>query len=70
MRSVEPVTAVRLSILEQLECFLAERLPAFGPYQDADTGADACPFNALYWAFLDHNEDRLRSNHRMALMYR
>jgi deoxyribodipyrimidine photolyase-related protein len=37
--------------------------------RDADTGADACPFNALYWDFLDRNEDRLRSNHRMGLMY-
>ncbi|PSQ25899.1 cryptochrome/photolyase family protein [Halobacteriales archaeon QS_9_68_17] len=36
---------------------------------DATTGADACPFNALYWQFLDRNEDRLRSNHRMGLMY-
>lgn len=35
----------------------------------ADTGADACPFNALYWDFLDRNESALRSNHRMALMY-
>jgi len=32
-------------------------------------GEAACPFNALYWAFLDRNEDDLRSNHRMALMY-
>jgi deoxyribodipyrimidine photolyase-related protein len=40
------------------------------PYdQDATTRTDACPFNALYWQFLDRNEDRLRSNHRMALMY-
>jgi deoxyribodipyrimidine photolyase-related protein len=36
---------------------------------DADTSEDACPFNALYWDFLDRNEDELRSNHRMALMY-
>ncbi|MFB6360671.1 MAG: cryptochrome/photolyase family protein [Halobacteriales archaeon] len=36
---------------------------------DATTGPASCPFNALYWAFLDRNEDRLRSNHRMALMY-
>ncbi|WP_267163922.1 cryptochrome/photolyase family protein [Halovenus salina] len=36
---------------------------------DSDTGADACPFNALYWDFLDRNEEPLRSNHRMGLMY-
>jgi deoxyribodipyrimidine photolyase-related protein len=36
---------------------------------DATTGEDACPFNALYWAFLDRNEDELRSNHRMGLVY-
>lgn len=40
------------------------------PYDaDADTGEDACPFNALYWDFLARNEDPLRSNHRMGLMY-
>ncbi|MEF8774375.1 MAG: cryptochrome/photolyase family protein [Halobacteriales archaeon] len=40
------------------------------PYDPDETlGADACPFNALYWDFLDRNEDRLRSNHRMALVY-
>ncbi|MFB6142138.1 MAG: cryptochrome/photolyase family protein, partial [Halorientalis sp.] len=36
---------------------------------DADTGADACPFNALYWRFLDRHEDRLRSTHRMGPVY-
>jgi deoxyribodipyrimidine photolyase-related protein len=35
----------------------------------ADTGEGACPFNALYWDFLDRNESTLRSNHRMGLMY-
>jgi deoxyribodipyrimidine photolyase-related protein len=35
----------------------------------ADTGEGACPFNALYWDFLDRNEGELRSNHRMSLMY-
>jgi deoxyribodipyrimidine photolyase-related protein len=33
------------------------------------TGEDACPFNALYWDFLDRNAEELRSNHRMGLVY-
>ncbi|GAA4010477.1 cryptochrome/photolyase family protein [Sphingomonas humi] len=28
-------------------------------------GEDACPFNALYWDFLDRNEKKLRANRRM-----
>ena len=36
---------------------------------DATTGERACPFNALYWEFLDRHGDRLRSNHRMGLVY-
>jgi deoxyribodipyrimidine photolyase-related protein len=36
---------------------------------DATTGEDACPFNALYWEFLDRNGEELRSNHRMGLVY-
>jgi len=40
------------------------------PYdEDATTGEGACPFNALYWDFLDRNEGDLRSNGRMGLMY-
>jgi deoxyribodipyrimidine photolyase-related protein len=35
----------------------------------ATVGEDACPFNALYWQFLDRNEEPLRRNHRMGLMY-
>jgi deoxyribodipyrimidine photolyase-related protein len=38
-------------------------------YKTKDTGEGACPFNALYWDFLARNEDQLRSNHRMGLMY-
>ena len=38
-------------------------------YKTKTTGEGACPFNALYWDFLARNEDQLRSNHRMGLMY-
>jgi deoxyribodipyrimidine photolyase-related protein len=38
-------------------------------YKTKDTGEGACPFNSLYWDFLDRNEEKLRSNHRMGLMY-
>ncbi len=33
-------------------------------------GADACPFNLLYWHFLLRHRDRLAANPRMAQMYR
>jgi len=38
-------------------------------YKTKTTGEGACPFNALYWEFLDRNADELRSNHRMGLVY-
>ncbi len=33
-------------------------------------GEDACPFNALYWDFLDRNAKVLRDNHRLAFPYK
>jgi deoxyribodipyrimidine photolyase-related protein len=33
------------------------------------TGEDACPFNFLYWNFLDKNHDKLKDNRRMGLVY-
>jgi len=36
----------------------------------AKTGAKACPFNLLYWDFLDRNEDVLGKNQRLAMPYR
>ena len=33
-------------------------------------GEKACPFNSLYWHFLDRHRDRLSANHRMGTMYR
>mgnify|MGYP002332431503 CR=1 FL=1 len=34
------------------------------------SGPGACPFNLLYWNFLDVNEARLRDNARMAMSYK
>jgi deoxyribodipyrimidine photolyase-related protein len=34
------------------------------------TGDDACPYNALYWDFIDRNERRFASNPRMSLPLR
>jgi deoxyribodipyrimidine photolyase-related protein len=34
------------------------------------SGPDACPFNYLYWDFLARNRAKLKSNHRMGMMYK
>lgn len=36
----------------------------------AKTGAKACPFNSLYWNFLDKNKDTFQKNPRMAFPYK
>ncbi|MDP3405743.1 MAG: cryptochrome/photolyase family protein [Brevundimonas sp.] len=36
----------------------------------AKTGDKACPFNRLYWGFLERNYSRLRDNVRLAMPYR
>lgn len=33
-------------------------------------GPDACPFNYLYWDFMQRNRDKLRKNPRMGMTYR
>lgn len=33
------------------------------------TEENSCPYNYLYWDFLARNEDKLRSNHRMRMIY-
>ncbi|MEL6722082.1 MAG: cryptochrome/photolyase family protein [Pseudomonadota bacterium] len=33
-------------------------------------GPDACPFNYLYWDFLDRNREKLAGNPRMSMMYK
>ena len=32
-------------------------------------GDKACPFNSLYWNFLDDKRKQLKDNHRMGMMY-
>ena len=36
----------------------------------AKAGENACPFNRLYWGFLERNQKRLRDNIRLAMPYR
>lgn len=33
------------------------------------TGERACPFNSLYWHFLERNRQQLSGNHRLKMMY-
>lgn len=33
-------------------------------------GDGACPFNVLYWHFIDRHRQRFANNHRMSMMYR
>ena len=32
-------------------------------------GPEACPFNYLYWDFLNRNRDKLKNNHRLGMIY-
>jgi deoxyribodipyrimidine photolyase-related protein len=34
------------------------------------TGENACPFNSLYWNFLDDKKEHFAKNNRMAMMLR
>ncbi|MBM7579093.1 hypothetical protein [Jeotgalibacillus terrae] len=34
------------------------------------TEEDACPFNSLYWHFLDRHAEQLGNNHRLGLVYK
>ena len=34
------------------------------------TGPKACPFNYLYWHFIDKQKEKLSNNHRMAMIYK
>lgn len=33
-------------------------------------GPKACPFNSLYWHFIERNKDMLKGNNRMSMIYR
>ena len=33
------------------------------------TGEKACPFNSLYWHFIERHKERFKDNHRMSMMY-
>jgi len=34
------------------------------------SGEDACPFNYLYWDFLDRHREKLGNNPRLGMIYR
>ena len=36
---------------------------------DTKVGEGACPFNLLYWHFLDRHRDRFKGNRRMGVVY-
>ena len=36
----------------------------------AKQGDNSCPFNSLYWHFLDRHQNRLGNNHRLRMIYR
>jgi deoxyribodipyrimidine photolyase-related protein len=39
-------------------------------HQKVKTGENACPFNSLYWNFLDQHREKLEKNPRMGMMYK
>ena len=34
------------------------------------TGPKACPFNYVYWGFINRHKDKFEKNPRMAMIYR